>query len=98
MRHTREAIHQFLELQASGGQTVATFCAENSLKVPTFYCWKKKYGTADPVEPSGFCELTPLREVSKRKLCLPSGLQLEITGLSTREIAELVVEIERAHV
>jgi hypothetical protein len=98
MRHTREAIHQFLDQQASSGQSVATFCADNGLKVPTFYSWKKKYGIPDSVEPSGFCELTPVREASKRKLCLPSGLQLEITGLSTREIAELVVEIDRAHV
>ena len=98
MRHTREAIDQFLEQQASSSQTVAAFCADNDLKVPTFYSWKKKYGAPDTEEPSGFCELTPLREVSKRKLYLPSGLQLEITGLSTREIAELVVEIDRAHV
>jgi hypothetical protein len=98
MRHTREAIHQFLEQQTSSGQTVAAFCTDNNLKVPTFYSWKKKYGTPALLEPSGFCELTPLREVSKKKLSLPSGLQLEITGLSTREIAELVVEIDRAHV
>ncbi|MEZ5030898.1 MAG: hypothetical protein R2787_05840 [Saprospiraceae bacterium] len=98
MRHTREAIDQFLEQQATSGRTVSAFCADNGLKVPTFYSWKKKYGTPDSVEPSGFCELTPVREVSKRKLYLPSGLQLEITGLSTREIAQLVVEIDRAHV
>lgn len=98
MRHTREAIDQFLEQQAISGRTVSAFCADNGLKVPTFYSWKKKYSASDSVEPSGFCELTPVREASKRKLCLPSGLQLEITGLSTREIAELVVEIDRAHV
>jgi len=98
MRHTREAIHQFLEQQAASGRTVSTFCADNDLKIPTFYSWKKKYNKPDTVEPSGFCELTPVREVSKRKLHLPSGLQLEITGLSTREIAQLVVKIDRAHV
>jgi hypothetical protein len=98
MRHTREAIHQFLDRQATSGQTVAAFCTANSLKVPTFYSWKKKYNMPEPVGPSGFCELTPVREVSKRRLCLPSGLELEITGLSTREIAQLVVEIDRAHV
>jgi transposase-like protein len=98
MRHTREAIYEFLERQATSGQTVAAFCADHGIKVPTFYFWKKKYNNPDPVAPSGFCELTPVREVSKRKLCLPSGLQLEITGLSTREIAQLVVEIDRAHV
>lgn len=98
MRYTREAIDQFLGQQASSSQTVAAFCADNDLKVPTFYSWKKKYNRPDTVEPSGFCELTPVGEVSKRRLCLPSGLELEITGLSIREIAELVVEIDRAHV
>ena len=98
MRHTRKAIDQFLDRQATSGQPVAVFCADNDLKVPTFYSWKKKYNQPDSVEPSGFCELTPVREVSKRRLCLPSGLELEITGLSTREIAQLVVEIDRAHV
>lgn len=98
MRHTRAAINQFLDRQAAGGQTVAAFCADHDLKVPTFYSWKKKYNTPEPVRPSGFCELTPVREVSKRKLSLPSGLELEITGLSIREIAQLIVEIDRAHV
>jgi len=98
MRHTREAIHQFLEQQAASGRTVPAFCAANNLKIPTFYYWKKKYGAPGPVEPSGFCELAPVREAPRRKLYLPSGLQLEITGLSIRETAQLVVEIDRAHV
>jgi hypothetical protein len=98
MRHTREAIHQFLDQQASSGQTVIAFCADHGLKVPTFYSWKKKYKACEPEAPAGFCELLPARVVSKRKLCLPGGLELEITGLSTREIAQLVVEIDRAYV
>lgn len=98
MRHTREAIDQFLEQQASSSQTVAVFCADNDLKVPTFYSWKKKYNKPDSVDSSGFCELRPVREVSNRKLHLPSGLQLEITGLSIREIAQLVMEIDRSYV
>jgi len=99
MRHTREAIDRYLDRQASSGQTVAAFCADNGLKIPTFYAWKKKYAKPVPDSSLGFCELTPVqREVVKRKLCLPSGLQLEITGLSTREIAQLLVEIDRAHV
>ena len=98
MRHTREAIDQFLDEQETSGQTVAAFCADHNLKVPTFYSWKKKYSDANPALPPGFCQLTPRREVAQRTLRLPSGLQLEITGLSTREIAQLVVEIDRAHV
>jgi hypothetical protein len=99
MRHKRESIHHYLERYATSGQTVAAFCVDNGLKIPTFYSWKKKYGKPKKaVVPSGFCELRPVGEVSKRKLCLPSGLALEITGLSTREIAQLVLEIERAYV
>ena len=98
MRHTREAIDQFLDRQATSGQTVAAFCTDHNLKVPTFYFLKKKYSDSSPVLAPGFCQLTPRREVAQRTLRLPSGLQLGITGLSTREIAQLVVEIDRAHV
>jgi len=97
MRHTREAIYEFLEQQEASGQTVADFCAGHGLKIPTFYSWKRKYGKPEPVGPSGFCELTPVREVPKRKLCLPSGLEVELSGLATAEIAELLVQIDRAH-
>jgi len=97
MRHTREAIDQFLDRQATSGQTVAAFCADHNLKVPTFYSWKKKYSDSNPELPLGFCQLTPRREVAQRTLRLPCGLQLEIIGLSTREIAELILEIDRAH-
>jgi hypothetical protein len=46
MRHTPAAIRQFLIEQPLSGQTVAAFCEDHGLKVPTFYSWKKKYGRA----------------------------------------------------
>jgi len=82
MRHTRQAIDQFLDRQATSGQTVAAFCTDHNLKVPTFYFWKKKYSDSNPAPPPGFCQLTPRREVAQRTLRLPCGLQLEITGLT----------------
>ena len=97
MRHTPEAIQHFLAEQPRSGLTVANFCEDNDLKVPTFYSWKKKYNVIDSVVPEGFCKITPRRETSERSLRLPSGLRLELIGLSITEIAELIFEIDRAH-
>ena len=78
--HTRR-IDQFLGRQAASWQTVAAFCADNGLKIPTFYAWKKKYAKAIPDGSSGFCELRPVqREVPKRKLCPPSGAAVRNHG------------------
>jgi hypothetical protein len=97
MGHTPEAIRHFLDEQFECGQTVAVFCADNDIKVPTFYSWKKKYNNVPPVEEGGFCKITPKREPVERSLRLASGLQLSITGLSVGEIAELILEIDRAY-
>jgi transposase-like protein len=97
MRHTPAAIQQFLIEQSLGGQTVADFCYDYDLKVPTFYSWKRKYKETQVEPQDGFYKITPRQEISKRSLQLPSGLSLELTGLSITEIAELVLEIDRAH-
>ena len=97
MRHTPEAIQHFLAEQPRSGLTVANFCEDNDLKVPTFYSWKKKYGEVEAIESEGFCKITPRREIAERGLRLPSGLQLELIGLSIPEIAELILEIDLAH-
>lgn len=97
MRHTPEVIRHFLAEQPRSGLTVANFCEDHDLKVPTFYSWKKKYGEVDTTEPEGFCKITPRREIAERSLRLPSGLQLELIGLSILDIAELILEIDRAH-
>ena len=97
MRHTPEAIRQFLDEQPRSGQTVAAFCDDHDLKVPTFYSWKKKYKKADTVEQEGFFKITPRPEMLGRSLRLPSGLRVELAGLVVTEIAELIMEIDRAH-
>ncbi len=97
MRHSPESIRQFLIDQPANGQSVASFCADHDLKVPTFYSWKRKYKQVDGSIESGFCKITPKEELAERSLRLPSGLRVELTGLSISEIAELVLEIDRAH-
>ena len=97
MRHTPETIRHFLDEQLQSGQSIADFCGDYDLKVPTFYSWKRKYDKADAIELEGFCKITPRREIAERSLRLPSGLQLELIGLSIPEIAELIFEIDRAH-
>jgi hypothetical protein len=97
MRHTSTAIRQFLATQPLSGQSVANFCDNHDLKVPTFYSWKKKYGQPEIAINEGFCKIIPRQEIAERSLRLPSGLRLELIGLSTTEIAELILEIDRAH-
>lgn len=97
MRHTPEAIRQYLIEQPLSGQTVADFCDDHSLKVPTFYSWKKKYGQIEGPFLEGFCRITPKKEVQERSLRLPSGLRVDLIGLSIAEIGELVLEIDRAN-
>jgi len=97
MRHTPEAIRHFLSEQERSGLTVASFCEDNNLKVPTFYSWKRKYGEIETIASEGFCKITPKREMTKRSLRLPSGLELGLVGLTAAEIAELILEIDRAH-
>lgn len=81
MRHTPEAIRQFLTEQPLSGQTVAAYCEAHDLKVPTFYSWRKKSGKAEAPVHAGFCKITPKREYAERSLRLPSGLRLELVGL-----------------
>ena len=97
MRHTPAAIRKFLDDQLLSGLNVADFCDEHDLKVPTFYSWKRKYGRAETPPLEGFCKITPRQEVTKRSLCLPSGLELGLVGLSATEIAELILEIDRSY-
>jgi transposase-like protein len=97
MRHSPAAIRQFLTEQPLSGQTVVDFCEDNDLKAPTFYSWKRKYEQAETPALEGFCKITPKREAAERSLRLPSGLRLDLVGLSTTEIVELILEIDRAY-
>lgn len=97
MRHTPEVIHQFLAEQRVSGQTVAEFCAERGLKVPTFYSWRRKYSQPEPESPSGFFQLAPQSVSGECTLRLPGGLAIELSGLAASEIAILIFEIDRAY-
>ena len=97
MRYTPTAIQRFLGKHSLSGQSVGDFCAKHELKIPTFYAWRKKYASAQtPSAEEGFCQITPISEPAHRSLRLPSGLWVDLVGLSTKEIAELIVQIERA--
>ena len=97
MRQTPSAIRQILKDQLTSGQTVVAFCRERGLKIPTFYAWKKKYPQDGNGKPTGFCQIVPKSVPVERRLRLPSGLELTITGFSTSEIAELILEIDRTY-
>ena len=97
MRYSPQSIQNFLAEYSLSNLTVADFCARHDLKVPTFYTWKRKYLVDDNEAEQGFCEIMPRAEGVMRSLILPSGLRIDLIGLTTSDIAELILEIDRAH-
>ncbi|WP_420460380.1 IS66 family insertion sequence element accessory protein TnpA [Neolewinella sp.] len=97
MRHSPAAIRRFLTQHAASSHTIAAFCADHGLKVATFYAWKRKYGPpAAATVSGGFYQLCPTAPTGAAwSLRLPSGLRLELSGLSPRELAHLLLELER---
>lgn len=99
MRYSAATMRRHLQAQSAGTATVSAYCAAHDLKVATFYYWRKKMAASEPVlpEPEGFTQITPTTEPGPRTLRLPSGLCLELSGLSTAQLADLVVAIERRY-
>jgi transposase-like protein len=97
MRYHPDTIRQFLSVQAASGQSVAAFCAEHDLVVATFYSWRRKFTVPSTPSSEGFCKIVPRPETAGKKLRLPSGLELELTGMTTSELADLIVAIDRGH-
>lgn len=96
MRRSPQAIRQLLTQQARSGLSVARFCADEQIKVATFYAWKRKYRSAETAPAAGFDQLLPAVEPPPRSLLLPSGLEVSLLGLSPTELAELILAIDAA--
>lgn len=97
MRFTPVEIQQFLQKQRNSGQSVIEFCASHKLKVPTFYSWKRKNANNRLEPQAGFVQILPSSPARSCKLCLPSGICLDLNGLSIDEVAQVVIKIDRAH-
>jgi transposase-like protein len=99
MRYSAATMRRHLQAQAAGSATVSAYCAAHDLKVATFYYWRKKLAASEQesAEQEGFTRITPTAEPGPRTLRLPSGLCLELSGLSTAQLADLVIAIERRY-
>ena len=98
MRYHPDAIRKFLIDQADSGRSVAHFCTEHELNVATFYSWRKKYRSQEEAPPpEGFCKIIPHQQTATKKLRLPSGLELELSGMTTMELSELLLAIDQAY-
>ncbi|MEM6770578.1 MAG: transposase [Bacteroidota bacterium] len=97
MRYHSDAIRELLSNQAASGQSVAAFCTDHNLVVATFYSWRRKYATSSTPSSEGFCKIVARPETATKKLRLPSGLELELTGMTTSELIDLILAIDRAH-
>ena len=99
MRYTATSMGDHIRAQAEGRLSVSAYCKAHHLSPSRFYYWRKKLsgGVDLGEEPRGFTEIRPVEEPHRRSLYLPSGLCIELAGLSIAELAELIVQIDRAH-
>ena len=98
MANRAQVMRLHLDAQSTSNQTVAGYCTDHGISVPTFYYWRRKFADAEAPPVSGFIQLVAAAaDPILRTLQLPSGLAVELAGLSITEIAELIIKIDRAH-
>lgn len=100
MRHSPDAIQKFLTRQRSSGLSVAKFCRQHQLSVPTFYSWRKRFpAQEDEPIPQGFTQLKPVPSSSGSDIAieLPSGVKVSFSGLSLDATVALIQKIDAAY-
>ncbi len=97
MRYSPDAIRRFLSEQAASDRSVASFCKERQLKVSTFYAWRHKYRTASAEKPAGFCQIVARTQRATKSVRLPSGLELDLNGMTLPELADLLILIDQSY-
>lgn len=99
MQYTATTMSRHIRAQTEGPLSVAAYCQAHDLSPSTFYYWRKKLAgvVGSVVEPRGFTEIKPVDQAHRRRLYLSSGLCIELEGLSIAELAELIIQIDRAH-
>ena len=94
MSDTRQRwIERFVRYHASG-QTVAAFCAQENVSVPSFYLWKRKLADASPTLPLVPIQLTPATACAI-ELRFPSGMILRLPpDYAPHQLAILIATLE----
>ena len=71
----REYWDKLIAEQEASGQTIRAFCKERGISDHSFYFWRKRLGTSEPVQ---FALLKTVASAATLELILASGEQLRI--------------------
>jgi transposase-like protein len=102
MRYSANFIRRHLADQSTSGLSVATYCAQHHLSVPTFYYWRRKHRQSPIAPPTQelaldrFTQLQPLDVLPTVSLTTPGGSKLDLSELSIDELTCLVRKLESA--
>ncbi len=92
-------MEQVLRAYALSGQSIREFCAREGIAAHVLRYWvkrgEKRAKDLAPVSSRGFSELRIGKSVRGFPLVLPHGLRLGIEGMAPRELASLVLELDR---
>ena len=98
-QRSAEEMEQVIREYIQSGESVREFCSRVGIAEHLLRYWMKRIEKGDvgfsAVEPKGFSELKISKGAVGFSLVLPHGLRLGIEGLATRELASLVLELDR---
>jgi len=81
------------------GLSAKDFCAERGMKTHLLSYWRRRFqgrGQAQPPQ-DGFTMLSLQREIGTYKLSFDSGLNMTVSGMSPRDMASLLLELNRQY-
>jgi len=102
MRYSADFIKRHLSDQSTSGLSVALYCAQHDLSVPTFYYWRRKHRRCSLAKHTqeltldGFTQLQPVDVLPVVSLTTPGGSKLDLSELSIDELTHLVRKLEGA--
>lgn len=103
MRYSAVFIERHLADQPSSGLTVARYCAQHRLSVPTFYYWRRKNQQRVPAPQTQvatldhFTQLQPVDVLPTVSFTTPEGSKFDLSELSIDELTCLVRKLEHTN-
>ncbi len=91
-----------VERQATSGQSIKDFCADEGISYATFHYWRRKSRPrpdSSPVD-EGFVSLRcspPPPAAPALEVCLPGGLRLSFADPDPEYLVELLVRLDRRY-
>ena len=90
-----------VERQATSGQSIKDFCADEGISYATFHYWRRKSRPRPDPAPvdEGFVSLrcSPPSAAPTLKVSLPGGLRLSFADPDPEHLVELLVHLDRRY-